>query len=240
MSRKDLSRTVIEGGRYYHNSHARRASHGIERARTRTWLDRVRADDDTADATSSARGPRVPKQFRDKLGPAKRWLGAQVGRPWNAVYSELRARFDARTIAGRHVVHDHMLPWVVIDEVAHRTYRPPFFVDSRGILRGAPSRGELRRLRDDAKRWANGRRAIVTYRGWLWFRFVPRTICTAGWTCPHGHVYLDHIKLHELRLVEDAAMTRGEVRRLHRLPPDLRAQIVIAIGAGTGLAARAK
>lgn len=50
--------------------------------------------------------------FRDKLAPAQRWLASQVGRPWDKVYSELRAQFDSRTIAGAHVVNDHMLGWV--------------------------------------------------------------------------------------------------------------------------------
>ena len=47
MARKDLSRTVIEGGRYYGNSYFRRASHGIERATTREWLDRIAGDRQT-------------------------------------------------------------------------------------------------------------------------------------------------------------------------------------------------
>src|SRR4051812_4716895 len=112
VARKDLSRTVIEGGRYYRNCYFRRASHGIERATTREWLDRVNVDLDEADASAPPARPRVHKEFHDKLMPAHRWLVAQVGRPWSKVFSELSARFDTRTVAGRHVVHDHMLRWV--------------------------------------------------------------------------------------------------------------------------------
>ena len=64
MSRKNLSRTVIEGGRYYFNSYQRRASHGIERATTREWLDRVAVDLDEADARSAPPRPKVGKQFQ--------------------------------------------------------------------------------------------------------------------------------------------------------------------------------
>ena len=81
MSRKNLSRTVIEGGRYHRNCWMRRASHGIARAATRDWLDRVALDLEEADATVAPTRPRVHKMFRDKLGPAHRWLLAQVGRP---------------------------------------------------------------------------------------------------------------------------------------------------------------
>ena len=144
MARKDLSRTVIEGGRYYSNCWERRASHGIERATTREWLDRVAVDLDEADATLPPPRKRVYKMFRDKLAPAHRWLVAQVGRPWSKVYSELCARFDTRTVAGRHVVHDHMLQWVRrYDDVQWRWWRSRYYdlvIDRHGILRKPRSR----------------------------------------------------------------------------------------------------
>src|SRR5438105_10112930 len=89
LSRKDLSRTVIEGGRYYHNCDERRASHAIERANTRQWLDRVCIDPDVADESAPEPKPHISKLFHDKLAPAQRWLASQVGRPWDKVYSEL-------------------------------------------------------------------------------------------------------------------------------------------------------
>lgn len=112
MARKDLSRTVIEGGRYFRNCWERRASHGVERASTRAWLDQVVVDTDEAEESVPPPIRHVGKSFRDKLGPAQRWLASQVGRPWSKVFSELCAKFDTRTVAGRHVVYDHMLDWV--------------------------------------------------------------------------------------------------------------------------------
>jgi hypothetical protein len=241
VSRKDLSRTVIEGGRYFHNKLERRASHGTARARTRAWLDRVRVDGEAADATAPRRGPRVHKMFYDKLAPAKRWLDAQVGRPWNKVFAELCARFDTRTVAGRHVVHDHMLGWVRLAGEVPRWSYVPFFVDAHGIMRRESwSRRSWSRLRAETKQWVRDRRAVLTHRGWWWFRIAPETICTSNWMCKCAHVFFGGTTLHEVRLVEDAPMTRGEMRRIDRLPPDMRAQIVLAIGAGTGLAARVK
>jgi hypothetical protein len=141
VARKDLSRTVIEGGRYYSNCYFRRASHGTERATTRAWLDRVLVDLDEADESVPPPRPRVGKVFYDKLAPAQRWLVAQVGRPWDKVYSDLCAAFDTRTVAGRHVVHDHMLPWVRRWDVPSPYWRRfELVIDEHGILRKPPAR----------------------------------------------------------------------------------------------------
>jgi hypothetical protein len=145
VARKDLSRTVIEGGRYYHNTYFRRASHGTERATTREWLDRVAVDLDEADETVPPPLKRVGKMFYDKLAPAQRWLASQVGRPWSKVYSDLCARFDARTVAGRHVVHDHMLKWVRrYDALPTHHSRHDLVIDRHGILRKPPGFGRRR------------------------------------------------------------------------------------------------
>ena len=230
MARKDLSRTVIEGGRYYHNSYLRRASHGVARARARQWLDRVHVDAGDADASAPTPGPRVPKRFRDKLAPALRWLTAQVGRPWAAVFSDLCARFDTRTVAGRHVVHDHMLRWVRAENDVRAWPRTELVIDARGILRRDPRASpEWQRKRRDVQTWADGRRAVLEFRGWWWYRFDVETICTAGWTCKQPqHITGYGPRLHVLRLVSESPLTRGEQRRLGRLPADLRAEIVIA------------
>jgi hypothetical protein len=208
VSRKNLSRTVIEGGRSYYNSWQRRASHGIERETTREWLDQVAVDHDEADASAPPPRPRVYKDFHDKLAPAHRWLVAQVGRPWSKVYSELCARFDTRTVAGRHVVHDHMLRWVRRQNEPRTTYasysRYDLVIDKHGILRKPMWSGRSwAKVRAEALAWAHGRRCASTYRGWRWVRYDRR------------------------RPVDAGAMTRGELRYLAKLPGDLRAQLVV-------------
>jgi hypothetical protein len=71
-----------------------------------------------ADADSDA-GPHRPKRqrtrwFSDNLGPLRRWLRAQVGRPWDCVWSELCAGVDRDTVAGQHLI-EHALSEVERD-----------------------------------------------------------------------------------------------------------------------------
>ena len=234
MSRKNLSRTVIEGGRYYGNCSSRRASHGIERATTRDWLERVAVDLDEAEATVAPALLRVRREFRDKLAPARRWLVAQVGRPWSKVYSELCARFDTRTIAGRHVVHDHLLKWVRRhDEPLRAHYRDDFVIDAHGILREPRWAGRSRKkLRAEVLAWAAGRVCALTYRGWWWFRVEP-----IGAPCTAPHYGCSHVRHYEaagkryhaagVKLVAVTPMSPKAVRHLERIPSNLRAVVEI-------------
>ena len=86
MATKDLSRTVIEGGRVGFNQWARRHSHRLVRTRERMALG---GGDDWDDVVIARRTP-IGRAFADKLSPAERYLAAQVGRPWSKVRSELR------------------------------------------------------------------------------------------------------------------------------------------------------
>jgi len=140
MSTKNLARTVIEGGRQRGNRWFRRYSNGKERVAERQ-LSSCIARLDVIDVASYA--PRKPLRpdFDDKLAPAERWMRSQVGRPWRKVQSELMQRFDTRTTAGRHIVFDHLLRSVQLDEVATRFRWFDFKVDRHGLLR------ELKRTR---------------------------------------------------------------------------------------------
>ncbi len=117
--------------------------------------------------------PHVRKDFRDKLGPAERWLASQVGRPWDKVYAELRARFDIRTTAGRHVVFDHLLDWVwrgapVWSDWARERW---FVVDAHGILRRGRFYGRsYRAARAEVERWRAGRRIARIGTAWWWMQ----------------------------------------------------------------------
>lgn len=238
MSRKDLSRTVIEGGRYYRNSFFRRASHGDERATTREWLDLVINDLDEADASAPPARRRIGKMFHDKLAPAMRWLRSQVGRPWTHVYSELCSKFDSRTVAGRHVVQDHMLRWVVRHDAVDRFRYPRSFelmIDRHGVLREPTCLGRsYSALTRDVLGWANGRVCALTFRGWWWFRREGiGEPCPTPWKCGQRHHELvtgDRRggRYHGFRLLSEGAMSRGQARYLERLPPELRDRLVIA------------
>ena len=97
-----------------------------------------------------------------------------MGRPWDDVYAELKRRFDPRTTAGRHIVYDHMLGWVLgVGTFAHERYsRAPFALDERGRLMANP--GYTRRRK-------RPREAGVVWRSRSWIdafmegrRVIPR------------------------------------------------------------------
>jgi hypothetical protein len=147
MSKKNLSRTVIEGGRYGRNKYERYQSHADTRAHEKSFLDEVRVDpekwyDDDIEPTEH-----VYKGFKDKLGPMYKWLRSHVGEPWDNVRSEVSKTFDTRTTAGRHIVYDHLMKSVEIGpQVGYHYYRAvpgddtasysynDFYVDVNGLL----------------------------------------------------------------------------------------------------------
>ena len=138
MATKNLARTVIEGGRYHGNTRDRRASNGVHRRRVRRVSAALISGAD-AEFTIFPVRKVVWRSFYDKLGPAKRWLASQVGRPWDKARSDLFARFDIRTTPGRHIVFDHLLPEVEapVEPGGLFRRRPGYVVDRRGILRKA-------------------------------------------------------------------------------------------------------
>jgi hypothetical protein len=129
MSTKNLSRTVIEGGRAAANRWERRRLSQVLRVQTRQYCHEVERGDALDAELPPLRRP-VYRGFDDKLAPALHWLQSQVGRPWCQVRSELFQRFDTRTTAGRHIVFCHMLPWV-----EREGYSAKLRVDERGMLR---------------------------------------------------------------------------------------------------------
>jgi hypothetical protein len=175
MSTKNLSRTVIEGGRFRDNMWRRRHSNAVDRTREREVSTRLLRSADLDGEMYPRRKP-VYRDFYDKLAPAARWMKSQVGRPWHKVRAELFARFDTRTTAGRHILYCHVLrsierePFGALPRVAFR-------VDRYGILRGAPrykwERPEPNWFAGEAETlaWLASRR--VAERGSRLYWFVP-------------------------------------------------------------------
>ena len=71
------------------------------------------------------------KDFSDLLGPLRRYLRKQVGRPWNKVWSEISRTLDNRSLSGQHIF-DH-IRWEVTQHASlgadgrlydHRWSRP--------------------------------------------------------------------------------------------------------------------
>lgn len=136
MSKKNLSRSILEGGRYSGNKWERRDSHREERQYGKQFTHKAKFEEDYGEGNSPKARSRVRKGFDDKLAPIYRWLRSKVGEPWNDVYSELRAKFDTRTIAGKHIVEDHVLTSVQIGEDINDWRGSRYFIVRQdGILR---------------------------------------------------------------------------------------------------------
>jgi hypothetical protein len=111
---------------------------------------------------------RSRKWLNENLAPLKRYLAAQVGRPWNKVFSDICAGIDRRNTVQQHI-HLHIEDFVDlrvydIDGVLHfKSWRgreplesywaPEFYVDPvNGLLRLNKGRIKARREYDEARR----------------------------------------------------------------------------------------
>ena len=112
------------------------------------------------------------RSFGENLSPIPRFLKANVGRPWDKVYSEIRETCDSSSAVGNHIMQ-HMWGWVVRPELIFYKGGKPwvrtegwvkeqplansnmeFFVNEAGILlenRNRKTRGQ--RHRENAKKW---------------------------------------------------------------------------------------
>jgi hypothetical protein len=199
MTTKRLSRTVIEGGRYGRNKWERRYSSREERARIRNYLSDVIKDLEFAEEEVVPKRTKVSKDFKDKLGPAHRWLESQVDRLWSEVRSELFAKFDIRTTAGRHIVFDHLLSdvndtlsgWdtrghIAANQSAYSYRYHDYYVDQDGFLRKNPVHESryysvTAETLTEAAKWLAGR--MIGEKGGKLYWFVPNDgIWKAEWS----------------------------------------------------------
>jgi hypothetical protein len=149
MSKKNLARTAIEGGRSNMSKWRRKNSNKELRAKEQSYLKAVEKDPEVWDEDEYPVRRTVGKEFHDKLGPVYRYLQSQIGRPWDKVRSEVFEKFDTRTTAGRHILHDHLLSLVEYNELAYRRadvnydrfltpkeslYSREYYVDKSGLL----------------------------------------------------------------------------------------------------------
>ena len=180
MATKNLARTIIEGGCDSYNKFQRRYSHKEERALTRAYLSRAGRREEGFEGAYIGKRPKVYKGFDDKLGAPRRWLRSQVGRPWDKVRSEIFTRFNPRSLAGQHIIFDHLLTEVRFHEVeSWRSWRHDLYVDKRGILRSperqrrvlGPSRAAPA-LVNQALNWADGRRVACRATALYWSAYA--------------------------------------------------------------------
>jgi hypothetical protein len=57
-----------------------------------------------------------PKSFNEHLGPLRRFLDANVGRPWDKIYSEICQHVDRGNVVQNHIL-THLFDYVVVDTV---------------------------------------------------------------------------------------------------------------------------
>lgn len=181
MATKRLARTVIEGGRAHYNKFERNHSHRKRRARDRAVLHALLRDPESWAETALQPIDPVPKWFFDRLGVAQRWLRARVGQPWRDVEGMILRTFDTRSLAGRHIVFDHLLPtaWEASRSLELRwtVNRGWFFVDDRGLLRF-----DGRRIR--STRWSSPQGSCRDARRFVGERLVARIGSALYWLEP--------------------------------------------------------
>lgn len=103
--RKDMSKVIVERPRVGH------AQRTVRPGRTRPLEDE---DGEPLRAREPARSlPYRSKSLNENLAPLKRYLAAQVGRPWNKVYSEISANLKPTSTVQQHV-RDHVEDFVAI------------------------------------------------------------------------------------------------------------------------------
>jgi hypothetical protein len=108
-----------------------------------------------------------PKWLNEHLGPLRRFLRSNVGRPWNKVYSEICARIRRDSAVQDHV-RDHVFDYVTVNVILvdgvpcsreGSDYGMPIGRYDRRELYVCPRTGILRRIRNrPAKRIRAGNR----------------------------------------------------------------------------------
>lgn len=234
MATKNLARTVIEGGRSRWNKYERRYSNRRARRKVREYARNLRYDFDEGEATTAPVRQPVYRSHYDRLAAAERWLASFVGKPWNDARAEMAKRFDTRTIAGQHIVFDHLLSSVKGSGRDESFGRKDFEIDDDGILQRLPRRryysrwklppGKVRRSQWEIENWAQGRR--IGRRGQYLYWFEPTAFvdkaCSDRW-CWRDHFADDGVRRHREpngRFRQTEPLCEDELRYWRQLQED--------------------
>jgi hypothetical protein len=134
------------------------------------------------------------KWFNEHLGPLRRYLDSQVGRPWDKVYSEIARHVDAGNVVQKHIL-THLFEYVevnavLIDGVPHHSHsrrpgpisgRYAWYVCPRSrLLKRAPLGRTKARRRDEQPRpvrhWLNAEQFAERRPDGQWVRVTVRRL----------------------------------------------------------------
>jgi hypothetical protein len=106
MVRSDMAKVIVERPRV--GSRMRGESKGYARS-----LRRIGQEELPLREGMKRQHLGQPKYLNEHLGPLRRYLNSQVGRPWNKVFSEICAHID-RSSAVQDRVRNHVAEYVAI------------------------------------------------------------------------------------------------------------------------------
>lgn len=99
--RDDMFKVIVERPRRVNsNAYSRDGRH-------------FRNQEDAPSMLGMKRGYNDTKWFNENLAPLQRFLAKQINRPWDKVYSEIRATIDARSTVKHHILQ-HLEDFVAI------------------------------------------------------------------------------------------------------------------------------
>ena len=107
--RSDMAKVIVERPRY--GSSMRGKAKGYLRG-----LQRMEHEGLPAREGMKRRYNGNTKRLNEHLGPLRRYLDSQVGRPWNKVFSEICAHIDRSSAVQDHV-RDHVAGYVATDVI---------------------------------------------------------------------------------------------------------------------------
>ena len=145
--RPDMHHLLVERGH---------AGTGYTRHQPKGWAAQCRFRNDEDEQFESFREPIRRPWFSENLRPLYRFLDAQVGRPWDKVYSEIRAHVNADTAVQYHILqhlYDRIAVKVRVREDGSLWHQPewghtePLEASRRLRLYVCPHTGLIRRIK---------------------------------------------------------------------------------------------
>ncbi|MBS1787080.1 MAG: hypothetical protein JST85_05125 [Acidobacteria bacterium] len=106
--RNDMSKVVVERPRRGHSLKSGKTARRIKRYdESADYGDLPKRVSGSRNKHVRSSGNQETKSFSDLLGPLRRYLRRNVGKPWDKVYSELAQHLDKRKTTGIHIF-DHV------------------------------------------------------------------------------------------------------------------------------------